>query len=263
MFTPIIKRLETDDEHYYFIGEEYYPAVTKILSWGMYTPVQLMDWRGRVGNEVAEEIMNSAGDRGSMIHDLLENLINGADIDLTKMASRDAHLAYNGFGGWLAEYQPKFLKLKDFNLATYGKSKLGTEFTVASEEYKFAGTVDLLCEIDGEVWIVDFKTSKGVYDSHMLQITAYQQAFEEMTGIKPRRGILHLKNTTKKGYQFVEKIEIAKREVEMEDYMHVYELAKIRFGGKLPEPPKVQQYPELFNLESLWRKEPKEQSETP
>ena len=40
----------------------------------------------------------------------------------------------------------------------------------------YGGTMDLLCEIDGELWLIDYKTSKGVYPETALQLAAGQYA---------------------------------------------------------------------------------------
>ena len=40
----------------------------------------------------------------------------------------------------------------------------------------YAGTFDLLAEIDGEVWLLDWKTGKGVYEEVGLQLAALHYA---------------------------------------------------------------------------------------
>ena len=47
----------------------------------------------------------------------------------------------------------------------------------------FAGTVDAVLRLaDGRIAIVDFKTSAGIYESHLLQIGAYAKAWEHVHG---------------------------------------------------------------------------------
>jgi ATP-dependent exoDNAse (exonuclease V) beta subunit len=48
----------------------------------------------------------------------------------------------------------------------------------------YAGTVDFLCEIEGQVYLVDFKTSQYIWPSHELQISAYAKAMPEQKSIK-------------------------------------------------------------------------------
>jgi hypothetical protein len=57
---------------------------------------------------------------------------------------------------------------------------VAAEVRVYSDEYEFAGTADLLARVDGDLTIVDYKTSKGVYDEYLFQIAAYRHAHLEM-----------------------------------------------------------------------------------
>ena len=69
------------------------------------------------------------------------------------------------------------------------------EFTF-SDKYKYAGTADLIVEMDGERWLLDVKTSNNLHRSYNLQLAAYAKAWEEMFGQKiDRTGILWLKSS--------------------------------------------------------------------
>jgi len=63
----------------------------------------------------------------------------------------------------------------------------------------YAGTFDLLAEIDGEVWLLDWKTGKGVYDEVGLQLAALHYAdkvLAEEDTILPkatRFGVVHIR----------------------------------------------------------------------
>lgn len=65
-----------------------------------------------------------------------------------------------------------------------------------SNTVKTAGRIDLLCEIHGERWLIDFKTGKGFYPSYGAQVGLYATAI----GVK-KAGILLL---TEQGHQFKE-----------------------------------------------------------
>jgi hypothetical protein len=64
-----------------------------------------------------------------------------------------------------------------------------TELTVFSPDNRFAGTVDLVAEIDGDIWIIDFKTGQNIWDSYRIQLNAYKTAIGNK---KARMGILQL-----------------------------------------------------------------------
>jgi hypothetical protein len=68
--------------------------------------------------------------------------------------------------------------------------------------FGYAGTYDLLMRIDGELWLIDIKTSKGYYPEYGLQLAAYSRA--RYIGLEgdptqypmpqvQRTGILHLR----------------------------------------------------------------------
>ena len=44
---------------------------------------------------------------------------------------------------------------------------------------RFGGTLDCLCELDGEMELLDFKTGKAIYDEHFVQLAAYRKLAEE------------------------------------------------------------------------------------
>ena len=52
--------------------------------------------------------------------------------------------------------------------------------------------------MDGEIWLLDLKTSNNLHRSYDLQLAAYAKAIEEAKGIKIQRtGIIWLKANTR------------------------------------------------------------------
>jgi hypothetical protein len=206
LYRPVIVRKEVEDTHYYYVNGVFFPSVTKILQETLPTPPALKYWLGEVGNERAQQKLEKAGERGTKIHNACELLLKGGTIDLEKeFPDNKDKKCIISFIDWAVQAKPKF------------KNK-GIEFVLASK-YGYAGTGDFLCYINNEPWIIDFKTSAGVYLSHLLQITSYQWAIYEMTGIKPRRGILHLNPQTKRGWTLHDKIEIEGKDVTINDFL--------------------------------------------
>ena len=141
-----------------------------------------------------------------------------------------------GFVNWFNEYKPVF-------------EPTAIEQTVASE-MGYAGTLDLFCKIDDEPVIVDFKTSTSVHDSHKLQLTAYQQAVYEMLGVKAARMIVHLHSRVKSGYTVYgeDSMTIKKKPITIEDFECVMNMYKMLNGGRIPEPPETDTYPDTIKL---------------
>jgi len=60
-----------------------------------------------------------------------------------------------------------------------------------------AGTVDLICEVDGELAIVDFKTAEKAkpeewLEDYFVQLSAYWAMFSEATGVVPKKLVVFL-----------------------------------------------------------------------
>ena len=71
------------------------------------------------------------------------------------------------------------------------------ETTMYSDKLCLAGTVDLICEVDGELAIVDFKTSKKEkpeewLENYFVQLSAYWAMFSEKTGVVPKKLVMFL-----------------------------------------------------------------------
>jgi hypothetical protein len=68
---------------------------------------------------------------------------------------------------------------------------------VYSREHDYAGTLDVVGEVDGQLAVVDWKTSKAVYDEMRLQAAAYAQAWAEMYDLRvPDRWVIRLDKET-------------------------------------------------------------------
>jgi hypothetical protein len=90
-----------------------------------------------------------------------------------------------------------FLRFVDF-WETYKPTLVETETHLFSDELKVAGTVDLICEIDGELWVIDFKTSNHLQTTYDLQGAVYAKCYEECFGKKVDRvGVLWLKSKSR------------------------------------------------------------------
>lgn len=71
------------------------------------------------------------------------------------------------------EVAPRLRQYMDW-LEVSGAEVLASEFQCWNLTAGYAGTADLLVRLrDGNVWLVDLKTGKGVYGDHALQLVAY------------------------------------------------------------------------------------------
>ena len=154
------------DARFYIDKEtgEYYPSATTILE-AYPKPYALLQWMKEAGKQ-ADELRDAAGRRGSNVHQLTENYDKGEICNL---------LGENGQPLYSMEEWGMFEKYVDFSTRFNPTHKL-IEQQVLSPNLGFAGTLDRVTKIDGKDYLIDIKTSNGIYNSYWLQIAAYRQA---------------------------------------------------------------------------------------
>lgn len=162
-------RFYTDDDG------SYYPSATTILE-AYPKPYQLMQWMKEMGSK-ADEIRDNAGRRGSTVHQLTEDYDNGLECNL---------LGEDGRPKYSLEEWSMFERYVDFS-KLHAPEHILIEQTFVNGSLGFAGTLDRICRIDGKVYVLDIKTSNGIYNSYWLQIAAYKELYTR--GIKASSGL--------------------------------------------------------------------------
>ena len=154
-----------------------YPSITTVLS--VRNKQGLMEWRKRVGNEVANHISRTAANRGTKVHHMCEDYLNNMEMD---------------FPDKWKEHKKNFLpyclftQLKEKALCNVNNI-YAQEAGLYSDKYKVAGRVDCVAEYKGTLSIIDFKTSTKEKndewnESYYIQGSAYAEMFGERTGIE-------------------------------------------------------------------------------
>ena len=162
----------------------YYPSVTTVLQ---YMPKNKFfdNWLKDVGHN-ADLIMRKAANEGTAVHEAVEDLIAGKEIT---WMDDFGNAKYN-----LVVWQ-MILRAAEF-FQKHKPTVIAAEEFTFSDKYEYAGTADLIVEMDGEIWLLDVKTSNNLHRSYNLQLAAYAKAWEEMFGQKiDRTGILWLKSS--------------------------------------------------------------------
>ena len=148
-----------------------YRSITTVLS--AFSKQGIIAWRKRVGESEADKISSKAATRGTNLHLVCEKYL-------------------------LNEYTPSKLKTLMPNIkALFQQLKpeldknigkiYALEQALYSDELEIAGRVDCIAEWDGELAIIDFKTSGKLKEeryilNYFMQCTAYALMFEERTG---------------------------------------------------------------------------------
>ena len=181
--------------HHYKIGDEIYPSSTTILSvlrkpaieiWTVKTTVEYLGRRlndvinGKIelnsknaykilteARQEHEKIKEKAVSLGLGVHKIIELMFKSkvSTLDLLGVIDSESYSSITAFLNWKSSHDIE---------------TLGNEEIVYHKELKYAGTLDFRCEINGEKYIVDFKTSKRIYPEMLLQLASYKYAYEFM-----------------------------------------------------------------------------------
>ena len=176
-----IPRLMEDNVRYYKTPVAAYPSVTSVISF--INAHKFAEWRKRVGNEEANRKSKHATTRGTKLHRVFEVYLQNGD--------------YKS----LEEYKVPLIQMMFKAAKSAMDDRLNNiyqqETPMYSDKLCLAGTVDLICEVDGELAIVDFKTSakekpEEWLEDYFVQLSAYWAMFSEKTGIVPRKLVVFL-----------------------------------------------------------------------
>ena len=174
---PELKTTTIDRKRFYITPKQkYYPSITTVLS--IRNKKGLMEWRKRVGDEVANYVSGKAASRGTKVHHMCEDYLNNMETDFPDKWEKHK----NDFLPWCLFGQLKNKVLVNIN------DIYGQECGLYSDKYKVAGRVDCIAKYNDVLSIIDFKTStKERSDSwnenYYIQCSAYAEMFTELTEI--------------------------------------------------------------------------------
>ncbi len=134
-------------------------------------------WRKKVGDAEADRITRQATARGTDTHTLIEQYLRNMDCN-SDILPISEHL-----------FQISVPALNRINNIHALEGSLYSEFL------GIAGTVDCIAEFDGELAIIDFKTSKKPkprdwIDHYFVQCCAYACMLYELTGISVKKFVI-------------------------------------------------------------------------
>jgi len=146
------------------------PSITTVLS--ILTRRAIMEWRKRVGEEEANRISRQAAGRGTDVHAIVE-----------KYLDNDPNYAE----GYMPHILNTFNDIKPILDERIGKI-YAQEAPLYSDHLGVAGRVDCVAEFDGQISIIDFKTSRkrktrSMVYNYFKQEAGYAVMWEERTGM--------------------------------------------------------------------------------
>lgn len=151
------------------------PRVTEILS-AMLHEDYLMKWSNSMGlykRKKYEEILDRSAYIGSCVHGAIERYVScEEEFSAERYGLNIRNEISNAFNSFLEWW--RIIESNNYRV-------LMQEETLICKY--FGGTLDMLIEINGRTYIVDFKTSNYPSYKHFLQLSAYRYMLEEK-GIK-------------------------------------------------------------------------------
>ncbi|QBP05943.1 exonuclease [Synechococcus phage S-B05] len=172
---PTLDREMIDGVRYYDTPDgQKLVSITSIIS--HYNREIFTKWRKRVGVEEANKITKAATSRGTDMHTLVENYMLNKELPTVQPLSEFL----------FKQAKPDLDKIDNIH---------AIEQALYSKELGVAGTVDCIAEYDGELAVIDFKTSKKPkpekwIEHYYVQCAAYACMLYEMTGIMVKKFVI-------------------------------------------------------------------------
>ena len=165
-----LEKKETNGMRLYNLPNgDWVPSITSVTSF--YNRQIFVDWRKRVGIEEANKITRKATARGTDYHEAAQAYLENKELN------------------W-EDYKPltKFMFKHTLPYLDRINNIHAIERTLYSEYLGLAGRVDCIAEYDGELAVIDFKTSTKIkpekwLENYFVQEMFYASAYYELTGI--------------------------------------------------------------------------------
>ena len=149
-------------------------SITSVTSF--WSRAKFAKWRKKVGEKKANEITRKATTRGTDMHTMTEHYLLNEDLpNVAPMGDMLFKIA-----------KPTLNKIDNIH---------ALEGSLYSKQLGVAGTVDCIAEYEGELAVIDFKTSKAPkprdwIDGYFVQAAAYACMYYELTGIAVKKLVI-------------------------------------------------------------------------
>lgn len=160
-----MKHLDEITHQYYNDAGEQIPSVTQIIS--IINKQGIVQWANAMGFKRinAEKFMNEKAIVGSLLHDRISKFLKKEEYQphLSTEINEKVDELFTQFMRWYNMANPTVI----FSEETYINDKYG-------------GTIDLICGINRLIYLIDFKTSKKVHTTHLIQLGGYLNLLKEL-----------------------------------------------------------------------------------
>lgn len=165
------------------------PGTTTVL--GVLNKPALVAWANRLGLEGIDssKYTDAAARIGTLAHYFVQCDFTGEKPNLDEYGKTEIDQAENAL---ISFYEWKKAKVIE---------PIANELQLVSEQYRYGGTVDCYCKIDGDIWLLDFKTGRNVYSEMLIQLAAYRQLLNENGYPVERAKILRIGRSEDEGFE--------------------------------------------------------------
>ena len=149
------------------------PSITSVTSF--YNRDIFIKWRKRIGLEEANRITKKATSRGTDFHEAVQEYLENKEVDWDNYQPLTQFMFHH--------LKPELDKINNIH---------AIERTLYSEYLGLAGRVDCIAEYDGELAVIDFKTSTKIkpekwVENYFVQEMFYASAYYELTEIPVKK----------------------------------------------------------------------------
>lgn len=147
-------------------------AIDYIIRWWVETKERGDSHPGEMTNQFLEacasarrewrSVSQKAANVGSRVHDFAERTLSGESVPIP--TDPQVAAGCRAFLEWYGSHRIE---------------PIHVERIVFSRQWYYCGTVDFYGKVDGELCVVDFKASSGIYPEYVYQLAGYAQALDE------------------------------------------------------------------------------------
>ena len=145
------------------------PGVTTVLS--IINKPQLVKWANNLGLQGIDSAtyVDATANIGTLAHEMIQEYLGGTPWDRGSYTPDEVGTAENSV-----------LSFFEWERQTGHKMETeAIELMLTSRTFLYGGTVDWYGRIDDKYWLIDIKTSKGLWPEHTFQVSAYHRLLLE------------------------------------------------------------------------------------
>jgi hypothetical protein len=189
---PTLKTLNLSGRRHYILpNKDIVPSVTTVLD--HFNQTGIRRWKWRVGHEEANKISLQARDRGEGYHTIVERYLQ--NIPIVNILQLSEVIAIPSLKQSLYDTIPYLDRINNIHYQ---------ETCLFSSALRIAGRCDLIAEFDGELAVIDFKTSRKPKEEKYIQhyfeqATCYSLMYGELIGVDISKIVVMIAADTEDG----------------------------------------------------------------